>query len=160
MARRTRSSASCSLLVCAIAVLCPALSSADPLAGRWTLNLARTHYGSGAEIRKHETFICERHGDALTCTIRSVRADGTTLVGSFAAAYDGKAYRTEGMPDVDQVRLWKIDEFIADAVFESQGRPTFAYRAIRSTNGRHLTIVSIDPVTRTVLTSAVVYDHQ
>jgi hypothetical protein len=34
----------------------------------------------------------------------------------------------------------------------------FAYRAVRSDDGRSLTIVSVDPISRAVLNSVVVYD--
>ena len=145
-------------LVCAIALAGPA--SADPLVGRWKLNLARSHYGPGAEPRKQETFVCEVDEKGLTCTIHSVRADGRTLVGTFTAAYDGRTYAARGIPEVDQVSLRKLDDFVADATFSYQGKPAFAYRAIKSTDGRHLIVVSVDPATRAVLNSVVVYDCQ
>ena len=148
------------LMVCLMLAFLPARISADPLTGTWTLNLARSHYGPSAELRKRETFTCEPVGQALKCTIRSVRADGRALVGSFVAALDGKAYSAEGIPEVDQVSLRKIDEFVADATFSNKGKPVFGYRAIKSSDGRSLTFVSVDPVTRTVLGSLVVYDRQ
>jgi hypothetical protein len=87
-----------------------------------------------------------------------VRADGRSLVAKFVAGYDGKAYAVVGMPDIDRVTLQRVDADVADATFSFQGKPIFGYRAFRATDGRSLTIVSVDPVTRTVLNSAVVYD--
>jgi hypothetical protein len=132
---------------------------ADPLAGRWVLNVSRTHYGPGAEPRRHESFTCEAISHGVRCTIRSVRASGETLTGRFAAAYDGKFYSASGIPGVDRVSLTRIDESIADATFTYQNRSVYGYRAVRSSDGRHLTIVSVDPVTRVVLNSVVVYDR-
>jgi hypothetical protein len=132
---------------------------ADPLIGRWALNLSRTHYGPGVALRTQETFTCGPIDRGVRCTIRSVRESGETLTGRFAAAYDGRYYRATGIPGVDHVSLRKIDAFIADATFTSGGQPVFGYRAIRSSDGRHLTIVSVDPVTRVVLNSVVVYDQ-
>ena len=73
---------------------------------------------------------------------------------------DASAGPTRGIPDVDHVRLSRINESIADATFTSQGRPVFAYRAVRSANGRSLTIISVDPTSRAVLHSVVVYDRR
>lgn len=47
-----------------------------------------------------------------------------------------------------------------NAIFFLRGRPVFAYRAVRSEDGRSLTSVSVDPETKRVLTSVIVYDRQ
>jgi hypothetical protein len=135
-------------------------ASADPLAGRWVLNVGRSHYGGGAEPRKQETFVCEAHKQLLRCTIKSERLNGKRIVGTFAAAYDGKPYAATGIPDVDHVSLIRIDDHVADATFFHSGRTAFGYRAIKSDDGRSLTIVSVDPTTRSVLNSVVVYDRR
>ena len=135
-------------------------SAIDPLSGRWILNVARTHYGGGAEARERETFDCARLGSVVNCRIESVRAGGRRIVGGFSAAYDGPPGPTRGIPDVDQVRLTKVSASIADATFSFQGRAVFAYRAVRSTNGRSLTIISVAPDSRAVLHSVVVYDQR
>jgi len=132
----------------------------DPLSGRWTLNLPRTHYGGGAEPRQRESFTCVRNRVGVDCTIASVRVGGSRIDGGFVAAYDGTPGPTRGIPDVDHVRLIRVTESIADATFTLQGRPVFAYRAVRSASGRSLTIISVDPTTRAVLNSVVVYDQR
>ena len=131
---------------------------ADPLAGRWQLNVARTHYGGGAEPRTSETFDCEPVKQAITCATRSVRANGRTVVARFTAVDDGTPAPVHGIADVDEIRLTRIDAAIADATFSQHGKSVFAYRAVRSTNGNSLTIISVDPVSRAVLHSVVVYD--
>jgi hypothetical protein len=130
------------------------------LVGRWALNLDRSHYGGGAERRRQEMFICQLDGALLKCTIESVRADGRKLVGTFTAPYDGKRHPATGIPDVDEVTLLKSDDFIADATFSYKGRPVFGYRSVRSDDGRSLTIVSVEPTTRAVHSSVVVYDRK
>jgi len=146
--------------LCVTLVLSVTAASADPLAGKWTLNLQRSHYGGGAELRRQELFTCQVDGQLLKCTIESVRADGRKLVGTFTAPYDGEPRPVAGMPDVDQVTLQKVDEFIADATFSYKGKPVFGYRAIRSDDGRSLTVVSVEPTTRAVGSSVVVYDRK
>jgi hypothetical protein len=135
-------------------------SPPDPLVGRWELNLARTHYGGGAEPRRRESFVCSAIDAGIDCTINSIRADGRHVIGRFSGRYDGTPGPTHGIPDVDQVRLARINEAIADATFTYQGRPVFAYRTVKAANGRSLTIISVDPATRAVLNSVVVYDRQ
>ena len=146
--------------LCAILVLSATAAAADPLAGKWRLNLERSHYGGGAELRRQETFTCQMNSELLKCTVQSVRADGRTLVGTFSASYDGKAHPTAGIPDVDQVTLQKLDEFIADATFSYKGKPVYGYRAVRSADGRSLAIVAVEPTTRVVGSSVVVYDRE
>ena len=146
--------------LCVTVVLSTTVASADPLTGKWILDLQRSHYGGGAEPRRQETFICQLDRDALKCTIESVRANGRKLVGTFTAPYDGKPHPAVGIPDVDEVRLQKLDEFIADATFSYKGKPVFGYRAIRSDDGRSLTIVSVEPTTRVVQSSVVVYNRK
>jgi len=136
------------------------LASADPLTGKWVLNVGRTHYGGGAEPRKHETFTCRADRQLVRCTVESERLDGRRVLGTFAAAYDGKPYSATGIQDVDHVSLQRVDDHVADATFTYKGRPVFGYRAIKSDNGGSLTIVSVDPTARTVLNSVVVYDRR
>jgi hypothetical protein len=124
------------------------------------LNVARSHYGRGAKPRTQETFACEAEKEILKCTIKSSRVNGDRLVGSFSAAYDGKPHPVGGVPDVDQVVLQRVDAFVTDATFSYKGRPVFGYRAIKSDDGKSLTVVSVEPTTRTILTSVVVYDRR
>ena len=145
--------AACLALACS-----PSTKVSDPLTGSWTLNLARTHYGPGVDRRTKETFTCEAAAPGVACQIQSLRADGRSLLGKFAAAYDGNVYPVVGIPDLDHVSLRRVDDFTAEATFSLEGKPVFAYRSSKARDGRSLTIVSIDPVTRTVLSSVVVYD--
>jgi hypothetical protein len=135
-------------------------SPGNPLVGRWVLDVGRSHYGGGAEPRKRETFTVRPSGDGVTCTIESVRQDGHAFVGRFTAAYDGVPRPASGIPDVDQVALRRVDAQVADATFSLRGRPVFAYRAVRSSDGRTLTIVSVDPKTRAVGESVIVYERR
>lgn len=147
----------CAWLAAVAAVPQPAV---DPLSGKWELNVARTHYGGGAEPRQRETFVCKGSRNSVDCSIESERADRKRIVGGFTASYDGTSGSTWGIPDVDQVKLIRVSRFIADATFTLRGTPVFAYRAVQSADGRSLTIISVDPATRAVLNSVVVYDQR
>ena len=131
-----------------------------PLVGHWRLNLVRTHYGTGVDHRRSETFTCELTGGKLQCVIRSVRQDGRELVGRFVAPIDASPAPVTGIPDVDSVTLSQPVPTLLDATFSSHGKPVFAYRAYRSSDGASLMIVSVDPISRAALTTVVVYDRQ
>jgi hypothetical protein len=133
-------------------------SAGDPLAGHWELSVGRSRYGGGAEPRTRESFDCALARAVVTCTIHSVMADGRVVDGGFTATYGGTPGRVHGISDADQVTLVKVSDAIADATFTLHGRATFGYRAIKATDGRSLTIVSVDPTSRVVLNSVVVYD--
>lgn len=163
MTRRTHNSRTigfATACACLVTVGAAQQSTGDPLSGRWELNLARTYYGGGADTRKRESFDCVRKDDGVDCTIKSVRADGTSVVGGFTAAYDGTPGLTRGIPDVDHVQLIRVSPSIADATFTLRGRAVFAYRAVRSASNRSLTIISVEPTSRAVLNSVVVYDQR
>ena len=145
------------VLTC-LAALQFAQQPTHPLLGRWELNVARTHYGGGAEARTRESFVCERTDAAIRCTTTSVRVGGTRVVASFVARDDGTPGRVRGVDDMDEVVLARVDAFVMDATFRLRGKPVFAYRAVRGDNGKSLTIIAVDPVTRAALHSVVVYD--
>lgn len=147
-------------LLCVTLMLLFTAAFADPFPGKWVLNVARSHYGHGAKPRTQETFVCQADKEILKCVIKSRQTNGTKVVGSFAAAYDGRPYPVAGISGVDQVTLQRVDDFAADATFSYKGRPVFGYRAIKSDDGKSLAVVSVEPITRIVLTSVVIYDRQ
>jgi len=147
------------LLLISTASSAAAQKKSDPLIGRWEMNPAKSHYGGGAEPRKQETFTCQPEGKAISCVIRSLHADGTRIEAAFTATYDGPAAIVNGIPDVDEISLHRIDDSVVAATFRNRGSPVFAYRAERSADGRSLVITSVDPITRRKLKSVVVYDR-
>ena len=149
----------------------------NSLVGAWRVNVTRSHYGRGAEARVRETFTCRAlvsaRGDGgseggggggdIACTIRSVRAGGgrRELTGQFTVALDGAPRPVTGMPGMDAVALTPVAGVgrVIDATFSARGTPVYAYRVYGAGDGRTLTLVAVDPVTRAVLTSIVVYDR-
>ena len=131
-----------------------------PVVGEWRLNLARTHYGPGVDLRRRERLDCAVEESRLRCVIRSVRASGEEFIGRFAAATDGAGSPVTGIRDVDEVKLRRPTKTILDATFLSRGNPVFGYRALQSEDGRSLMIISVDPVSRVALTTVVVYDRR
>ncbi|HXI11775.1 MAG TPA: hypothetical protein VNM92_03925 [Thermoanaerobaculia bacterium] len=103
---------------------------------------------------------CTAEGQIIECAISSVRIDGRRLNGSFRARYDGKLYASSGIPGVDQVALTRVNNGIVDAMFLYKGRRVFGYRSVQSQDRKSLTIASVDPETRQILTSVIVYERR
>ena len=139
-----------------------ATATADTAAllGDWELNVERSHYGPGVERRRRERFTCAPARARVACTIVGERADGRMVRGSFTVALDGSGAPVVGVPGVDEVRLRPAGPGVLDATFLLRGRPAFGYRAYRARDGRSLSIVTVDPVSRAVLTTVVVYDRR
>lgn len=137
----------------------PASASAA-LIGDWQLHLGRTHYGPGVDRRRSERMTCTARSGAVHCVIRSVRSDGRRLTGRFTASLDGTAASVSGIPDVDQVQLRGAGHSVVDGTFLSRGAPVFGYRIFQSDDRRSLMVVSVDPTTRAVGSTIVVYDRR
>ena len=142
------------------AISSAAQTPANPLVGAWQLNLEKTRYGSSVDRRTQESFVCTQTGSDVRCAIQGTRSDGRRVTGEFTAALDGKVRTVSGIPDVDRVVLWAVGEGVVDATFEHRGKAVFAYRAFRSSDARSLSIVTVDPATRAVLNTLVVYDRR
>ena len=127
------------------------------LVGEWHLDRARTHYGASAAPRRSERFTCTAREAALACEISGEREDGRSVAARFRAPAEGAPGPVSGLPEIDSVRVRTVSASIADATFSRRGVPAFGYRAYRTPDGRTLTIVAVDPVTRAALTSVVVY---
>jgi hypothetical protein len=151
-------SAVCLMLISAASTAW-AQKKSDPLMGKWQLNPAKSHYAVGEEPRKEETFTCKPDGKAVSCVIRSLRADGTRIEVSFAATYDGPSAMVKGIPEVDEISLHLVDDSVVAATLRNGSSPVAAYRAERSGDGRTLTVNSVDPITRRKFKSVVVYDR-
>jgi hypothetical protein len=130
------------------------------LSGTWELNTARTHYGSSADPRRRERFSCTVPDRGLTCRIEGERTDGRHVVGQFSVAASGVVGPVGGVPGVDSVRLRSVSPSITDATFYFQGSPAFGYRAYLANDEHTLTVVTVHPVSRRVLSTVVSYDRR
>jgi hypothetical protein len=138
----------------------PSRHPTPPLVGNWELNVGRTHYGPGVDRRRRERMTCTAEAEKVRCVIRSVRSNGREITGQFTASLDGVAAPVTGIPDVDEVQLWRPSASPIDASFLLRRKPVFGYRAFQADDGRSLMIISVDPVTRAAATTLVVFDRR
>jgi len=65
-------------------LLAGSLFSAEPFAGTWKLNVAKSKFGGPDKPPKEYTMVIQEQGDNFVVTITGVAADGTELTGGQA----------------------------------------------------------------------------
>jgi len=121
-------------------VLAPLLlSAADPVAGTWLLNLAKSKYNPGPPPRSQTRTYTEENG-ALKASVITVYKNGNTDTVYYPANYDGKEHPVLGAPDRDGIVMKRIDEFTAESILTHAGSTIGVARRTVSPDGRTLTI--------------------
>ena len=96
------------VLVVAALVAAPfALSGAaqaDPFAGTWTLNVAKSKYDPGP-VAKSGSVTFTTKGTTVTAAITGVSGTGQAVKFGYSGALDGKAIPLTGSPDGDMIAL-------------------------------------------------------
>jgi hypothetical protein len=148
------------LLLCSVLVFhagCAGKVSELPVVGDWTLDLSRTVYGSSVDRRVEERFVCSKDPSVLHCVILSTRENGKKVKAQFDAVLNGPAGDIYGVEGLNKVQVMTISPGVMEATFYDNDQPRYAYRSWRESHGRSLVIASIDPITREMLSTTVVY---
>lgn len=101
-------------IVAAIAATVVLGWAADPVAGTWKLNVAKSKYSPGP-APKEETRVYESRGEGIKVTVKTIAADGHSTTVLIAANYDGKDYPVTGSSDYDAIALTKKNDRISEA---------------------------------------------
>ena len=125
-----------SLLVLAVSAV-----AADPFAGKWKLNLARSKYHAGQAPKKYEVHI-KNLDNGLQCKAHRVEVDGKEYREEWSAKYDGKDYPMTGDPTVDTVALKRIDAGTIEVVFKKGGKEVETSRVVVSPDGKTTTVMA------------------
>jgi hypothetical protein len=107
----------------------------DVISGTWTLNVAKSQYGTGAPPKSQVTVLEERDG-GLHETVTRINADGTTTKWDLFAKYDGKEVKVTGDPSRDAVALKKIDEHTVDVTNKKNNAVTTHMRIVVAPDGK------------------------
>ena len=115
-------------------------AQADPLIGRWKLDVARSTYQPGpppmSELRVYEAF--GGIGKGIKGTFNRVDAVGRKVTITFSAMYDGKDYKYSG-PDADTISLTHPDPNTLDAILKRNGHVVQRTHSVVSPDGRSRT---------------------
>jgi hypothetical protein len=112
---------------------------ANPRAGTWHLNVAKSKYSPGPAPKSHVLKI-EATGDSETVTSEMMPAAGAKTVVTYTATYDGKPYPIKGSESADTVMLKRIDANTSERIDSKNGKPTLTYTRAVSKDGKTMTV--------------------
>jgi hypothetical protein len=118
------------------------LNRANPLSGTWTLDTARSTFGSAVPI-KSQTRTYEVTGDRQRCRIESLDTTGVRIAYGYDAGLDGRDYTMtgSGMPGgADMIALTRVDERRTSASLKKAGTVVMTATLTVSPDGKVLTI--------------------
>ena len=108
------------------------LAQANPLIGKWTMNVAKS-----TSSYKGGTTVVEAVGDGIKMTVEMINPDGTKRNWSFTANYDGKDVPVTGdSPFGDTSALTRVDARTTRIASKHQGKPTTVHVIVVSPDGK------------------------
>jgi hypothetical protein len=120
----------------------------NPLAGTWTLNVAKSKYDPANLTPKSNTSRFEITGNTIKATYDGVDAEGRATHVSYTAQFDGKDYpytatlNGQPNPNQDGITWTRIDEVTYVSVNKLKGQVLTTSRIVVSMDGRIRTAVS------------------
>jgi hypothetical protein len=123
------------IFILALATLAMA---AEPFAGTWKLNVAKSQYNSGRPDKSSTvTFAAQENG--LKLVADGVDADGKTSHVTWNAKFDGKDYPVTGTEDVDTIAITRPDANSYSELFKKAGKEIASTRSVLSKDGKTIT---------------------
>jgi hypothetical protein len=109
---------------------------ADPMAGTWKLNHARSKFSADMPAPKESTMVIKEADGGIAVTVTNVNAQGQNSKVQYTVKYDGKDYPLTGSPLADTVSLKKIDANTNEGVAKKGGKITVRTRTVISKDGK------------------------
>ena len=148
-------------VVIGLSVTTTTLWAADPFAGTWKLNSAKTKYSPGPPP-KNLTVKYEATADGVKVTSEGVNAEGKPVATTYTATYDGKdaAVTGTGAP-YDTIALKRIDPNTVETTTKKDGKVLSKGKRVVSKDGKVLTVTTKGTNAKGEATDNVaVYDKQ
>jgi ABC-type transport system substrate-binding protein len=115
------------------------LWAADPAAGTWKLDVAKSKFSPGP-APKSATVTYEETADGIKRSGETINADGTKTSFSYTAKYDGKDYPVTGSDTFDTISVKKINEHTVAATLKKSGKVVNTARRVVSKDGKTMTL--------------------
>jgi hypothetical protein len=122
-------------------LLAGSLFAADPFAGTWKLDVAKSKFAGPNPAPKEETLVIEVAGDQATVTIKGTAADGSPISIKYTVPRTGGPvqYLEGGPPGVSSVfAKRRADSGIGDSTDTKDGKVIRTTRAVVSTDGKSM----------------------
>jgi hypothetical protein len=113
--------------------------AADPLDGKWQLNVANSMYDPGPapkSVVRNQTL----KDDTYTLVSEITEADGSTRTLTFSAKLDGKDYPVTGSVNADTIALKRLDERTIEFTQKKGGKEVVTGKHTVSEDGTELEI--------------------
>lgn len=132
-----------SLAAISLAGASPAAAAdpADNVIGTWSLNVAKSSFGSG-HILKSQTRTYRETADGVALDVTTVEAGGTTVSQHSIFKYDGNSYAMSGSADYDAISLLRVDADTVNATLLRAGKPVGTTVRTLSKHGTILTLAT------------------
>jgi hypothetical protein len=125
--------------VLAVSSLASAANAPDPVVGTWTLNVAKSKFTPGHEL-KSQTRTYTETAKSVSVKVSGVAADGAALSQQSTFKYDGKTYPMTGAADYDAVSLQRGNDNIVKSTLLKSGKPVGATIRTISMHGKVMTL--------------------
>jgi len=146
--------------VLAVAGLVTAADASDPVIGTWTLNVAKSRFTPGHEL-KSQTRTYAATAKGVSVKVSGVAANGTALSQQSTFKYDGKSYPMSGAPDYDALSLQRANDGMVKSTLLRAGKPVGTTIRTISMHGKVMTLsTKLKDVTGQRNEMIAVYDKQ
>lgn len=115
------------------------LWAADPSAGTWKLDVAKSKYSPGP-APKSATITYEETADGIKRTGETINADGKKTSFEYIAKLDGKEYPVTGSDIFDTISIKRVNEHTLTSTLKKGGKVVSTSRRVVSNDGKTLTL--------------------
>jgi hypothetical protein len=129
------------MIVMAAAAAELAAQGADPIAGTWELNVAKSKYTSD-RAPKSQTRTYVVAGQDIKVSSKGVDGSGKPTAASWTINYDGKDRPQTGNPDADTLSLKRVNAFTVEFTQKRAGKVVITGTRTISPDGKVMTITS------------------
>ena len=118
-----------------------AAQTADPRAGTWNLNVAKSKYNPGP-APKSQVLTIEAAGKGEKVRSETVADAGGTTTTEYTADFDGKPHPLKGSATADTVTLKRIDTHTTERMDSKGGKTVMTYHRVVSKDGKTMTVTT------------------
>jgi hypothetical protein len=114
--------------------------SKDPVAGTWTLNVAKSKFAPGPPAKSGKAVITASGADGVKIVFDGVTSAGDKVHWEYTGQNDGKDYPMTGNPDADTVTLKRINASSVESTYKKGGKVTIVNVRTVSADGKTLSV--------------------
>ena len=127
--------------------------------GKWNLNIAKSKFVPGPTPQS-ERRTYENVPSGVKATIRTVYADGHMSYSETVADYDGAEHPVTGNPNVDVIKLNRVDDHTAETTAMHAGTIVSMARRLISEDGNTMTITYKGTLNSEPFNNVAVFDRE